>query len=217
MASVQREYFFLPGRKSKAGGPGILCVEGMYKFRLNKANKEKNKFTMYCVQHNNPEFMCKAKATVCKREDGSYFMFSCDECHSHLVNKAEITAEKLKQRMADIVRMNPVEPVGEAIKAVKLQAADEFGQNEDTFNELVDALGSHHALELRLLRVRDAVIGGMPKNRDCFDPNFFLTRIFGEDHKLEVMDSNKLPDNWEDIITKSNPNSHYRWKNLMMT
>ena len=28
------------------------------------------------------------------------------------------------------------------------------------------------------------------------------------------MDSNKLPDNWEDIISKSNPDSHYRWKKL---
>ena len=54
----------------------------------------------------------------------------------------------------------------------------------------------------------------MPKNRDCFDPNFFLKRIFGEDHKLEVMDSNKLPDNWEHIISKSNPKSHYRWEKL---
>jgi hypothetical protein len=76
---------------------------------------------MYCVQQNNPEFGFKARAVVSSRENGSYFMYSCDEYHNHLVNRAEITAEELKQRMAEIVQTNPVEPVGEAIKAVKLQ------------------------------------------------------------------------------------------------
>ena len=38
MASIQREHYFLPGRKSKNGGPGILVVEGQYKYRKNKAN-----------------------------------------------------------------------------------------------------------------------------------------------------------------------------------
>ena len=214
MASIQREHYFLPGRKSKNGGPGILVVEGQYKFRKNKANKEKNRFIMYCVQQNNPEFGCKARAVVSMREDGSYFMYSCDEHHNHFVNKAEIIAEELTQRMAEMVRMSPVEPVGEAIKAVKLQAAEEFGDDDDKFNEIVAALGTHHALELRLLRVRDSVIGSMPKNRDSFDPSYFLQKIFGKNHKVEVMDSNKLPDNWEDIISKSNPNSHYRWEKL---
>jgi hypothetical protein len=64
MSSTKREHYFLPGRKSKNGGPGILVVEGQYKFRKNKANKEKNKFIMYCVQQNNPEFGCKARAVV---------------------------------------------------------------------------------------------------------------------------------------------------------
>ena len=214
MSSTKREHYFLPGRKSKNGGPGILVVEGQYKFRKNKANKEKKKFIMYCVQQNNPEFGCKARAVVATREDGSFFMHSCDGYHNHLVNRAEITAEELKQRMAEIVRSNPVEPVGEAIKAVKLQAAEEFGDDDDKFNEIVAALGSHHALELRMLRVRDSVIGRMPRNRDSFDPNYFLKKIFGKNHKVEVMDSNKLPDNWEDIISKSNPDSHYRWEKL---
>ena len=64
---------------------------------------------------NNPECGCKARVEESSHEDGSYFMYSCDEYHNHFVNKAEITAEELKQRMAEIVQMNPVEPepVGE--------------------------------------------------------------------------------------------------------
>ena len=42
MASIQREHYFLPGRKSKNGGPGILVVEGQYKFRKNKAKRKIN-------------------------------------------------------------------------------------------------------------------------------------------------------------------------------
>ena len=148
--------YFLSGRKSKNGGPGIHVVEGQYNFRKNKANKEKTKFIMYCVQQNNPEFGCKARVVVSSREVGSYFMYSCDEYHNHFVNKAEITAEELKQIMVEIVRMNPVEPVGEAIKAVKLQAPEEFGDDDDKFSKIVPALGTNHALELRLLRVRDS-------------------------------------------------------------
>ena len=35
MASSSTPHYFLPGRKSKNEGPGILVVHGMYKFRLN--------------------------------------------------------------------------------------------------------------------------------------------------------------------------------------
>ena len=70
---------------------------------------------MYSVMLNSPECGCKARVVVSSHQVCSYFMYSCDEYHNHFVNKAEITAEELKQRMAEIVQMNPVEPepVGE--------------------------------------------------------------------------------------------------------
>ena len=86
---------------------------------------------MYCVQQGNPEFACKAKAIVAKREDGSFFLYSCDDHHNHFVNSAEVTAEELKHRMADIVRKDPVEPVGDAIRKVQIQAAEEYGEDDD--------------------------------------------------------------------------------------
>ena len=69
-------------------------------------------------------------------------------------------------------------------------------------------------MELRLFRVRNSIIGQNPKSRDHFNPNFFLKRIYGDDHKIEVLDSNKLPDDWQEVINKSNPNSEYRWDRL---
>ena len=59
MAASQKEYYFYEGRKSKNNGnPGILVAEGKYRFRVNKANKDRTIFKMYCLQQGNPEFAC---------------------------------------------------------------------------------------------------------------------------------------------------------------
>ena len=46
------------------------------------------------------------------------------------------------------------------------------------------------------------VIGKTPKNRNQFDPNYFLNKIYGLDHGIITMDSNKLKDNWRKKIKK---------------
>ena len=215
MATCQKSHYFYEGRKSKNNGnPGILVVEGKYRFRLNKVNKDRSIFKMYCLQQGNPEFACKAKATVVKRDDGSFFLYSCDDYHNHLVIRSVVVAEELKQRMAEIVRKDPASPVGDAIRTVKLEAAKEYWGDEDFFREIVDSLGSHHSMELRLLRIRDRIIGSMPRSRDRFDPKCFMNRIYGKDHNIDVLDSNKLPDNWTEILDRKNPNSQYYWDRL---
>ena len=216
MASTQKEHYFMEGRKGKYGrrGPGILVVEGKYKFRLNQTNKNKTIYKMYCVQQGNPEFGCRAKTTVGKREDGSFFLFSCDTEHNHLVSEAAIKAEEYKQRMGELVRKDPAAPVGEAIKCVKMDIVEELGDDDEYYMEVISSLGSNHALELRLLRVRDEMIGSMPKSRDHFDPVYFLERIYGENNKVVVLDSNKLSPNWEDQINRNNKQSKYVWDKL---
>ena len=216
MAYIQKEHYFTEGRRSKYGrvGPGILVIEGKYRFRLNQTNKEKTIYTMYCVQQGNPEFGCKAKATVVRRDDDSFFLYSCDTEHNHLVNKVAIKAEEYKQRMAELVRTDPAAPVGEAIKSVKMDIVEELGEDDDHYMEVIDSLGSHHALELRLLRVRDEKIGHMPKSRDHFDPNFFLKRIYGENQKVVILDSNQLSPDWEEKVNRTNANSNYVWDKL---
>ena len=47
----------------------------------------------------NPEFSCKAKATVLKKENGSFFLYSFDQEHSNLVNQALVKAEEYKLQM----------------------------------------------------------------------------------------------------------------------
>ena len=217
MASNKIEHYFYDGKngcKNGKTGPGILVVEGKFKFRMNKCNKDGTIYKYYCVQQGNPEFACKAKATIVRREDNSFYLYSCDIEHNHLVTKSAIIAEELKQRMADLVRKDPVAPVGDAIRSIKLEAAEEFGDDEELLNEIVDSLGSFHSMELRLFRVRNSIIGPNPKSRDHFDPNHFLKKIYGEGHKVVTLDSNKLSDDWQSAINKSNPNSKYYWEKL---
>ena len=52
---------------------------------------------MYCQQQGNPEFICKAKATVVKSDNASYFLYSCDPVHNHMVNQDAVLTEELKQ------------------------------------------------------------------------------------------------------------------------
>ena len=93
MAQPKTEYYFTLGRISKFGrrdGPGILVVGGKYKFKVNQTNKDKTRYTMYCVMQGNPEFACRAKATVLRRDDGSFYLYSCDREHNHFVSEAII-------------------------------------------------------------------------------------------------------------------------------
>ena len=217
MSSSKIDHYFYDGRNGRKNGktgPGILVVQGKYKFRVNQSNKDQTKYKMYCTQQGNPEFRCTAKATVIKRDDGSFYMYTCDTDHNHFGTEAWIIAENLKQRMEELVQKDPVAPVGDAIRAVKLEAAEEYAGNDDLFNEIVDSLGSFHSLELRLFRVRNGIIGPHPKSRDHFDPKQFLTRIYGNNHSVEILDSNKLPENWTELINKPNPNSKYDWGKL---
>ena len=55
-------------------------------------------------------------------------------------------AEKFKIRMDERVMKDPVLPVVDAIKAIKSEIANELGDNEDLCMEVMNSLGSHHAV-----------------------------------------------------------------------
>ena len=63
-------------------------------------------------------------------------MYSYDDDHSHLINKAEIVAEEWKQRMAELAQKNPAKPVSETIKTIKLQAFAEHVNDPDFLLEI---------------------------------------------------------------------------------
>ena len=89
-----------------------------------------------------------------------------------------------------------------------MDIVEKIGHDDEYYMAVISSLGSHHALELRLLRVRDE------KSRDHFDPVYFLDRIYGENTKVIVLDSNKLYPDWEDQINRTNEQSKYVWDKL---
>ena len=72
-------------------------------------------------------------------------------------------------------------------------------------------LGPDKPIIKKLLRVREEIIGKNPINRDEFDPNHILTRVFDVNDDVEIMDSNDLNTGWRMKLMKVNPDSKYIW------
>ena len=131
-----------------------------------------------------------------------------DDNHNCEPNRPSVTAESLRDKMKVIVRNDPCKPVGKAVRAVRLEAAREYGDDENFHQNLVAELGTDSALEKQLLRVRAEVIGPTPKSRNTFDPALFMKRIYGDTDDV-VLDSNDLKEGWRDEISRKNDNSEY--------
>ena len=72
-------------------------------------------------------------------------------------------AEEYMIKMLEIVKKDPSALVGEAMKAVKREIAEEHSDNKQLQKDIFSELGSNHSLELKLLRVRNKIIGPLPK------------------------------------------------------
>ena len=134
--------------------------------------------------------------------------------HSCEPNRARVTAEFLRHKMKNIVRKNPVQAVGKAVRAVRVEAAHEYSEDEDFYLHLISELGCDSALEKQLLRVRAEIIGQTPKSRNEFDAQDFLKRVFGPDDNVVVCDLNTLEDGWREEIDRLNKNSDCVWTKL---
>ena len=146
--------------------------------------------------------------------DTKWILKTADDNHTCEPSKARVTAELLRHRMKNIVRANPTGTCGEAVRTVRIQAATEYGHEDDFYKHLVAELGTDAALEKQLLRVRHEVIGPTPRSRNSFNPDDFLNKIYGEKDGTIVLDSNKLGENWRDEIDKTNTNSNFNWTNM---
>ena len=96
--------------------------------------------------------------------------------------------------MCNIVETFPENPVGEARKATLLKYAEIYDGNQDLWADIVSKLGDYDALDKRLLRARQKIIGKSPTNRNEFDPSLVL----GVDDDVIILDSNNLPDGWKE-------------------
>ena len=150
-----------------------------------------------------------------KREDGSFFLYKTKNEHNHFVYEAAVIAEELKQKMSELVKKNPIEPVSEAIEKVILEAKEQYENEEILLKDILQELGTDNGMEQRLYRVRDHMIGKMPRGRGHFNPRQLLSKMHGNKaEKVEILDSENIEDNWEDLINKNNPESPYFWNRM---
>ena len=200
MANAQLDYWFRPGR---GGGrnPGILAVQNKYEFTAHEVSNNGSTWTYNCKFRNTPKIKCSAKARV-TGFDGKWFLQSVDNDHRCEPNRARVTAEKLRHKMKEIVRKNPTQAVGKAVREIRVKASEEYKNDKLFYSHLIAELGTDSALEKQLLRVRHDVIGKTPANRNEFDPTEFLERVYGEN--MIVCDSNNLESNWRDQIKNCN-------------
>ena len=203
---MQKTYCFRSGRVGKNGrtNPGILAVDNKYQFVAHEGTKDGNIWSYYCKHRLTPKVRCQAKARVVRFEDKWIEP-----------NRPKVTAELLRERMKNLVRNDPAKAVGKAVRAVQIEAAREFGDDEMFYQHLVAELGTDSALEKQLLRVREEIIGKTPRSRNAFDPAKFIQGMFGDTNDV-VLDSNDydLKDGWRDDIYRENINSEFDWNNL---
>ena len=88
------------------------------------------------------------------------------------------------------MQANPDEPDSAARVNVIMKYAEMYHNQPGLWNEVVECLGDYSALDKRLYRAREKVVGKAPKNRNQFDPNAF----FDNGSDVIVLDSNNLPD-----------------------
>ena len=212
MAMPKNTFWFRPGRLERSGrkNPGIMAVDDKFEFTVSKSNKEGSVWSYRCKYLLTPKIKCKAKAKVVLY-DGKWVLQEISNNHECEPNRPRVIAEKLKHEMKELVRSDPVQPVGKAVRKVRVEAAERFGDDEDFFLHLIAELGCDSALEKQLLRVRQEIYGPTPRSRIDFEPEIFLEKIYGDKENIIVMDSDNMEEGWKDQIDKVNPNSEYDW------
>ena len=220
MSTPQIEYYFKPGRLMKRGrtNPGILIVGRVRTFQCNSINKDRNVFSYVCCERLTVGVKCRAKATVMKCDipgkGVKAILVKVDSDHDCVINVPKAIAEEMRHDMKELVRKDPHKPVIESVRSIRKQFAEKHDDDDDVFDQIMAELGPDKPLEKQLLRVRKEIIGKTPINRDRFDPNYFLRRVFGKEHNIVTMDSNKFETGWKARLSKKNPKTKYRWENL---
>ena len=80
-------------------GPGILIIDARWEFVVNRANKEKTTFWLYCKHRKTKGIMCTSKATVGKIElDGDirYVLIDYTDEHKHPFTMGHAISEDMK-------------------------------------------------------------------------------------------------------------------------
>ena len=137
-----------------------------------------------------------------------------DNEHDCIKNIPRAITDEMKYKMKEIVRNEPQQPVGDAIRSVRKVFAENYDEDDDLFDQIIAELGPDKPIEKQLLRVRKEIIGTSPINRNRFDQEYFLRRVFSKEHGIISMDSNLLSPDWREQISTKNTETPFRWEIL---
>ena len=143
MTSPNNNFWFRPGRREKEGrkNPGILAVDDNYEFVAHTNNKEGTEYVYLCKFRQTVKIKCSARVRIIWNED-HWMLKELYHDHSCEPYRARVTAELLRHKMKNIVRSNPVQAVGKAVRTVRIEAAENYGHDEDFYLHLIAELGA---------------------------------------------------------------------------
>ena len=104
---------------------------------VNRANKEKPTFWLYCKHRTTKGIMCTSKAAVGKIElDGHirYVLIDHTFEHNHPGTMGHVISENMKFEMCKRIEKNPEKPVSEARNAAIKEFAKKYERNPDLWS-----------------------------------------------------------------------------------
>ena len=133
MALPKNNFWLRPGRLEKK-----WTEKSGFEFTALKVNKDEIVWTYVCKFRMTPKVKCTARAKVALFEN-KWVLQHADCNHSCEPNRPRVIAELLKHKMKTLVRADPVQPVGKAIRKVRVEAAEKYGEEQDFYLHLIVA------------------------------------------------------------------------------
>ena len=90
---------------------------------------------------------CKAKVRLVKVGDGGSTKWIISTPDNEIEHLCEPNAGLLRAKMKDLVREDPAKAVGKAIHQIRVEAATEYGEHEELYENIIAELGNDKALE----------------------------------------------------------------------
>ena len=202
---VNFEFVKCDGKEDKPF-PGPLYTHGLFKYHknwdnLSKRNGTGNLAAYECSEHRTSGCLAKAKVSFERREDSdgniemiyNLYQVARYEDHTCIPDPTMIIADRVRENMKREVRKDPWGPVSHIYnRLMNEQVYQKYP--EDIVNGVDARMGRRP--EGFLSQLQQKLTGGRPSNRDEWDPEHALKIMTGGE-KVLVLDSQKLPDGWE--------------------
>ena len=204
--NVKFEFIKILG-KEDTPFPGPLYTHDIFKYHKNWDNLSKkdgtgNKASYECCEHRTTGCLARAGVEFERTEDSDgnivfqyrlYFVSSYEE-HTCVPDPGMIIADRVREDMKREVQQDPWGPVSHVYN--RLMSEQVYNVYSQDIVNAVDARMGRRP-EGFLQKLQQKLTGGRPADRDAWDPSVSLKIVSGG-NKVVLLDSNQLPDGWQD-------------------